>query len=701
MSIIKGHIARLDLRKVVWMWLIFLFLLFPYDSFAQTQFVRAVGGTGWDYGRSVVLTDDGGYAVSGRTYNYGAGNADCFLVKFNSLGILEWARVVGGADDDYGRCLARTIDGGYIIGGWTRSFGAGDWDVLIIKFDSSGGVVWCRAIGGSEYDYCWHIIQTADSGYAAVGATGSYGAGSSDIFLIKLDSDGNLEWANCVGGTFSENAECVVHTLDGGYAVAGYSYTFSVEPGMTDDMLLIKFDSLGSVEWTRVAGVNGYDEAYSLVQTPDSGFAMTGLSYVRDLAGDLFITRYDNLGTMMWFKILGNFAVSNTEYGKSIIWTDDSSFVIAGETYSFGAGSDDMLLTKFNGLGNWEWSYVVGGTNSDRAISVKLATDGGYISAGGTRSYGAGLGDVLLVKFDSDGRTCVGENIFPDILDTSLTTRAATPLSEYVSPTVSIIAPEILDTMPILTEICTYIPSGLTLYPRGVNSCSWFSFWVRNDHSSEIAESTWVSVLPIRGTSCILHIDCDTTSYDCLADTAAYVYDTDISPGDSSYVTFFFCPNPDSCAEGDSICFRAEAFTSNPSIPGDVDTICFALADCDSCLIVPNSCAMFHPPLMFSDTLVLPCDSSICVSWSVCGWSQQCWGDTVFLFYDLYVDDSIVAESLYSCPEWVCDSTIDISFDEPPLCPLTLEPGDTHTIYMIAYRECDSAYSDTHYVVVE
>ncbi|RKZ33755.1 hypothetical protein DRQ33_03600 [bacterium] len=252
------------------------------------------------------------------------------------------------------------------------------------------------------------------------------------------------------------------------------------------------------------------------------------------------------------------------------------------------------------------------------------------------------------------------------------------------------------DTTMIIVEDC--VDEGLIVYPRWVEPCSWFSFWVRNDHPTEIAESTWVAISPIGGERCLLYIECDTLSYDCLADTAAFVYGTDIASGDSSYVTFFFCPNPDSCAEGDSICFRAEAFTSNPSVPTDVDTLCFQLDDCDSCWQIDDYCMIFHDP---DDWVVVPCDSPVCFLWSECCWQQHCWGDTIFRFFDLYVDDSIIAESLYCCPEWICDSFINIPFDEPPLCPYYPEPGDTHTFYLIGYSDCDSNYSDTLHIIAE
>jgi len=177
-----------------------------FSSTGTVEWSRAVGGTSYDVGYSVVETSDGGLAVAGLTYSYGAGSPDypnLFLVKFTSTGSVEWSRAVGGTtSDDYGFSVVQTSDGGLAIAGYTRSFGAGDWDFFLVKFTAIGTVEWSRAVGGTSSDYGTSVVQTSDGGFAVAGETYSYGAGtpdSSNLLLVKFDSEGN----SCIGEAVS------------------------------------------------------------------------------------------------------------------------------------------------------------------------------------------------------------------------------------------------------------------------------------------------------------------------------------------------------------------------------------------------------------------------------------------------------------------------------------------------------------------
>jgi len=388
----------------------FLAILVPLFALAlaQSQFVRAVGGTNNDGGNSVVQTSDGGFAVAGLTGSYGAGSYDFFLVKFSSTGTYEWSRAVGGTSDDDGWSVVQTSDGGFAVAGMTRSYGAGSGDLLLVKFNASGSVLWSRAVGGTSVDVGGSVVQTSDSGFAVAGFTYSYGAGTPDycnLFLVKFSSTGTVEWSRAVGGTSYDVGYSVVETSDGGLAVAGLTYSYGAGSPDYPNLFLVKFTSTGSVEWSRAVG-----------------------------------------GT------------TSDDYGFSVVQTSDGGLAIAGYTRSFGAGDWDFFLVKFTAIGTVEWSRAVGGTSSDYGTSVVQTSDGGFAVAGETYSYGAGTPDssnLLLVKFDSEGNSCIGEAVSPTVTIASPSVASPSPSVASPSPTVTDVSPTVTVVSPTVTEICT------------------------------------------------------------------------------------------------------------------------------------------------------------------------------------------------------------------------------------------------------
>ena len=210
------------------------------------------------------------------------------------MGDTIWTRTYGGSDDDAGWSVAQTTDGGYIIAGWTESFGAGMEDVYLVKTDVEGDTLWTHTYGGSSTDWGYFVAQTTDSGYIVAGRTASFGAGSSDFYLVKTAPDGDTIWTRTYGGTDSDYGYSVVQTTDGGYIVAGGTRSFGAGEY---DVYLVKTDALGDTIWTRTYGGSDYDGCRSIVQTSDGGYIIVGetKSFGAGLH-DVYLIKTDSLG---------------------------------------------------------------------------------------------------------------------------------------------------------------------------------------------------------------------------------------------------------------------------------------------------------------------------------------------------------------------------------------------------------------------
>ncbi|PNX47738.1 MAG: hypothetical protein BV456_10630 [Thermoplasmata archaeon M8B2D] len=368
--------------------------------------IKTFGGTGNDGGYSVQQTDDGGYIVTGGTSSFGAGGSDVWLIKTDNSGYEMWNRTFGGITGDGGFSVEQTTDYAYIIVGGTYSFGAGDVDVWLIKTDSFGNEMWNRTFGGIDVDVGWSIQQTMDSGYIIVGYTKSIGAGSSDVWLIKTDSNGNKVWDKTFGEIDDEEGRCVQQTTDGGYIITGY--TCSLDAGYYADIWLIKTDANGNKLWDKTFGrIDDMDEGNSVQQTTDGGYVVVGYTIsFGDGDDDIWLIKTDANGDKLWDKTFGG--IDGIDTGYSVQQTTDGGYILIGGVER--PGGSQVLLIKTDSNGDKVWDKTFGETGFNYCYSVQQTTDGGYIITGDTGFLDYPVisnSDVWLIKTDNDGNANV------------------------------------------------------------------------------------------------------------------------------------------------------------------------------------------------------------------------------------------------------------------------------------------------------
>jgi len=337
--------------------------LIKTNSYGYPLWTKTYGGTNWDGGRSVQQTSDGGYIIAGYTYSFGPGTPDysnVYLIKTNASGDTLWTKTYGGIYTDSGCSVQQTSDKGYIIAGFTNSFGAGNYDVYLIKTNASGVTLWTRTYGGTGDDKGYSVQQTPDGGYIIAGYTNSLGAGNYDVYLIKTNISGDTLWTRTYGGMYDDEGYSVQQIWDaayGGYIVAGYTYSFG--PGTPDysNVYLVKTNDLGDTIWTRIYGGMYDDEGYSVQQTTDGGYIIAGSNSNDN--GDVYLIKTNAFGDTLWTRSIGYYNLMAFDEGYSVQQTSDSGYIIVGSTvYS----SEDVYLIKTDTMGIW-WLGVETETN--------------------------------------------------------------------------------------------------------------------------------------------------------------------------------------------------------------------------------------------------------------------------------------------------------------------------------------------------
>jgi len=417
------------------------------ELFGQATFQKTYGGTGDDEFNCVQATLDGGFILVGYTKSFGAGDEDVYLVKIDKFGNVEWSRTFGDVLRNNGNYVIQTSDSGYVIAGYSL---ISNEENLLIKTDKNGKMLWQKTLG-TGYGYAHSVQQTSDGGYIISSeAVTSYGPWK--FYLIKTNSSGTVEWIKAHGGAGIEYGLFAVPTSDGGYIITGRTW-FSF--GLFDNAIyIVKTDSIGKRMWSKVYYGGSWEQANHIQQTSDGGYILTGrVDAFGAGSSDILLFKIDSLGAHQWLKAIGGV---DSDIGYRVKQTSDKGFVVAGTTKSFGGGGEDVILVKTDSTGTIEWTKAYGDSKTQGGMSVTTTSDKGYIIAGTTQRFGAFLDfDGYVIKTDSMGISgCYSKSITASVKDTflSMLTPTDTSFSEALFTSVTLIE----DTATTDTSIACY-----------------------------------------------------------------------------------------------------------------------------------------------------------------------------------------------------------------------------------------------------
>ncbi len=360
------------------------------------RFVERYGGAEFDRGVHVSPTSDGGFAVVGVTRSFGHGGDDVYLVRTDSAGAVLWSRAYGGPGTDNGWSVLETADG-FLLAGYTQSFGAGGYDFYVVRTDGRGDVRWSRTYGGAGDDLCWALSATRDGGFLLAGETTGSGAGEEDFLLVRIDGDGNELWSRTHGGPAGDRCFAVAPASDGGFMLAGQTYSY----GAGDrDAYVVKTDRDGQVVWTRTFGGAASDVGHGISRTADGAFVMTGYTTSFATAGDdPLLVKIDEQGALRWRRVIPLAGRNHTLTGEE---DEDGGFFLVGFTEYVGTGETAALLVKTDPAGQLLWQQEVLPTIPGESFgyTVRAVPGGGCVFTGHTTVGSAGGRDVLLVSLD-------------------------------------------------------------------------------------------------------------------------------------------------------------------------------------------------------------------------------------------------------------------------------------------------------------
>lgn len=349
----------------------------------QTLWEKTYGGNEDDIGRSIVALSEGQSAVLGTCRSFGAQATDMCLMGMNSDGQVQWRLLLGGSKEEEARSVIKSGDGNLFVLGRSKSYSQNDdFDFYLAKVTTQGEKIWEKTFGGDRDEKAGGIAIAHDGSIFVVGDSNSYKRKYNDIYIARLDKNGEMITSYMVGSKKEDSAQAITCTKDGNMVLVGYR-----ETGRSGDrdFFIMKLDTFGNKLWSKTYGEDDIDRLNSVVATEDGGIIATGStrSYKSELT-DLSVMKLDSNGTMVWHKIYG---FKYYEYGNSITTLSDGGFMVSGGTSSLGKGDHDLYMLAFDKSGSITWSHVYGGRDKDSGTGIAQLEDGSIISIGTTSSF--------------------------------------------------------------------------------------------------------------------------------------------------------------------------------------------------------------------------------------------------------------------------------------------------------------------------
>lgn len=431
---------KIKYQVVISCFILFLNINLSSAQAPEIEWKKNYGGSTEEVAYSIFQTNEGGYIFAGHTNsnngdvtNNEEGNTDIWIVKITNLGTIEWQKTYGGTNGAFAKSIIQTQDNGYIVAGYTASNDGdvignqGDVDYWVLKLSNSGVMEWQKTLGGSSLEEAFGIIQTPDNGYIVAGHTSSTDGdittnqGFYDVWLVKLDVDGNVQWQKTYGGTDADYTYSISNTKDGAFVIAGVTASNTGDVSDNNggnDFWVVKMNIEGVIEWEKTFGGTSNENAFKVIQTVDDGYIIGGsaLSEDEDLTQnqgfqDYWVVKINSVGEMQWQKSFGG---NSSDVIHSITKAQDGGYILAGKTSSTNGditanqGLIDIWLIKINDSGIIQWQKTYGGSDYDEAFSIIQTADLGFIFAGYTSSNDGdivesnGSTDCWVVKFGAE-----------------------------------------------------------------------------------------------------------------------------------------------------------------------------------------------------------------------------------------------------------------------------------------------------------
>ena len=311
--------------------------------------------------------------------------------------VRKWARLWGGAETDYGNGVVIDSSGAVYIVGTTSSFGEGSSDMVLVKYNGNGVQHWNRTWGGTNFDYGYGVAVDSFNNTYIVGYTYSFGAGDEDMVLVKYDENGGQQWNRTWGGVDDDSGFGVTVDFSDNIYIAGETSSFGVA---SSDMVLVKFNENGVQQWNRTWGGTNFDHGYGVTTDSFNNVYLTGATASFGAgSSDMVLVKYNGNGVQQWNRTWGEF---KTDFGYDVAVNSSGDVFVIGATYSFGAILRDIFMVKYNGSGIEQWSFTWGRGGDDFGRGLRLDSSGNIYLVGATETYSAGDLVMLLMKYGSE-----------------------------------------------------------------------------------------------------------------------------------------------------------------------------------------------------------------------------------------------------------------------------------------------------------